>query len=282
MFEQSYQQPFGMGFGMPNMGQPQQPVNYRVPSTLTPDEIKLLRKQGTTFSLGLTQEEMLRAVCNHRSEDGLSDSLTVDPVTGIARCTICGYEFRPLDPDFNIEELKEDIKRVEDIIQTTKLMYIDLPVDAAKEYYPILGLLEKLPQFLEFAAKDMTKHDNYGYNNSNYNMGPASMYQNLASMLSGMMFGGAQQPQQNTFYNQYAQQPAGYPQAAYAPQAPVNPFGYMGTPQPQAPVYNPGTPANFVYQPGMPTPTPQAAPAAAPQPQVAPAAEATVNQTVNV
>lgn len=281
--QQNFQQPYGMGMGMPNMMGQQQPTNYRVSNTLSPDEIKLLKKNSTTFSLGLSQEELLRAVCNHRSEDGLSDALQVDPVTGIAKCTICGYEFRPLEPDFDPEELKESIKRVEDIIQTSKLMYLDLPVDAAREYYPILGLLEKLPQFIEFAAKDMARHDNWGYNQNNNNISPASMYQNLASMLAGMtMNGGIPQPQQNVFYNQ----PAGYPQGVYPqptyPQPSANPFGYVGMPQPQAPVYNPGTPANFVYQPGVAPTAAPTAPTTPVAPQAAPAADATVSQTVTV
>lgn len=264
-----YQQPFGMGapIGMPQ----QNPNNYRIASTLSAEEIAMLRNQASTFSLQLTQEEMLRAICNHRSEDGLSDTLVYDPVTGIAKCTICGYEFRPVEPNVDYETIKEDIKRVEDIIQTTKLMYIDLPQQAAKDYYPILGLLEKLPQLMEYAAKNMAKHDSYGYMYDNRNMGAAAMFQNLSNMFSNMTMNYQQAPQQPNpaFY----QQPAGFPQSAY-PQPQMNPFGYQGTPQP---MYNPGTPANFAYAPNAAAPQTTAA---APAP--AATETTTVNQTVNV
>ena len=106
----------------------------------------------------------------------------------------------------------------------------------------------------------------YGYNDRN--MGAAAMFQNLSNMFSNMSMqqNYAQQPQQPNYG--YYNQPAGFPQAAYP-----NPFGYNG----QAPVYNPGTPANFSYVPqGQPAPA-----APAPAAPVAPA-DATVNQTVTV
>lgn len=272
MFEQNYaQQPYGMN---PMMGAMPQPTNtYRVNNILSADEIDLLQNQGSKFSLGLTNEEMLRAVCNHRSKDGLSDALVYDDVTGVAQCTICGYKFRPIEADIDYDRIKDDINRVEDILQTTKLMYLDLPAEAAKDYYPIIGLLEKLPQLVEFASKNLAKHDNYRYMYDNRNMGTVAMFQNLANMFSATspVYGAPyQQPQQPNygFYNQ----PAGFPQAAFPQQPQMNPFGYAGTPQPQ---YAPGTPTNFVYNPQQVTPAPApAAPAAAP--------EATVNQTVNV
>ena len=275
MFEQNYQQPFGYGMNNNMMGgMPQQQPNagYRIPSVLTPEQIKMLRNEGSKFSLGLTQEELLRAICNHRSEDGLSDSLVWDPVTGTAKCTICGYEFRPIEANVDYDSLKEDIRRVEDILQTTKLMYVDLPPEAAKEYYPIIGLLEKLPQLVEFAAKNMAKHDNYNYMYDQRNMGTAQIFANLSNMFSNMSM--QQNYQQPNYYNQ----PAGFPQGAY-PQPQPNAFGYNGmAPQP-APGYVPGTPNNFAYAPQQAAPAP-AAPVA-PATPAAPA-DATVTQTVNV
>ncbi len=279
MFEQYnnfQQQPFGMGMNN-GMGMQQNPANYRIPSTLTPEQIKMLQNQGSTFSLGLTEEEMLRAVCNHRQADGLSDALVYDPVTGIAKCQICGYEFRPIDPSVDYNTIKEDVKRVEDILQTTKLMYVDLPAEAAKDYYPIIGLLEKLPQLVEYAAKNMAKHDNYNYMYSDRNMGAAAMYQNLSNMFSNMSMNYQAAPQQQP-YGFYGQQPAGFPQGAYQ-QPQMNPFGYQGTP---APTYAPGTPNNFAYTPGQAVAPQPTVPQAAPAPTAAPAADAKVTQAVTV
>ena len=269
------QQPFGAA---PMGVAPQQPNpnNYRVASTLTPEQIAMLQNQGSTFSLQLTEEEMLRAICNHRSADGLSDTLVYDPVNGTAKCQICGYEFRPIEANVDYDVIKEDIKRVEDIIQTTKLMYVDLPQQAAKDYYPILGLLEKLPQLVEYAAKNMAKHDNYGYMYDNRNMGAAAMFANLSNMFSNMSMNYQAQPQQQPQFNGYYSQPAGYPQAAY-PQ-PVNPFGFNGVAPQQPAPYAPGTPQNFAYAPnGVPQ-----TPAAPTAPAATTGESTTVNQTVNV
>ena len=269
MFEQNFA-PYGMNM----MGAQQQPNNYRIPSTLTPDQIRTLRNQGSQFSLGLTQEEVLRAICNHRSEDGLSDTLVYDPVTGTAKCTICGYEFRPIEPNVDYETIKEDVKRVQDILQTIKLMYIDLPAEAAKEFYPVIAMLDKVPQLTEYAAKNMAKHDAYNYMYNDRNMGAAAMFANLSNMFSNMSMNYQQQPQQAPgFYGQ----PAGFPQAAY-PQPQVNPFGFNAGVAP-APAYTPGTPNGFAYAPAGQAPAP-VAPAAAPAP-TAPA-DATVTQTVTV
>ena len=269
MFEQ--QQNNFAPYGMNMMGAQQQPTNYRIPNTLSAEDIKMLQNQGSTFSLGLTDEEVKRAICNHRSADGLSDTLVVDPITGIAKCQICGYEFKPLDSNIDYDEIKEDIKRVEDILQTAKLMYIDLPAEAAKEFYPIIAMLEKVPKFIELAAKNMAKHDSYNYYLNDRNIGAAAVLNNLNNMFSNMAMN--YQPQQ-PMYGMY-NQPAGFPQGAYA-QPQMNPFGYNGVAP--APAYTPGTPNNFAYQPNQ-----QVAPApAAPTATQAPVADATVTQTVQV
>jgi hypothetical protein len=75
-----------------------QPVQ-QVMNNLTAEEIQELQKQKEQFNLGLTHKESLQAACNHRTPDGTQDSLVYDNETGVARCTICGYEFKPIDPD---------------------------------------------------------------------------------------------------------------------------------------------------------------------------------------
>ena len=267
MFDNSQQQPFMGGYyygGVP--AQQAQKFN----NVLTAEEIKSLQQKDAQFSLGLTQEEILRGICNHRNPEGDGDSLVYDPVTGEARCTICGYTFRPVESGITPEQIKDDVANVIDLLQTIKLMYIDLPAQAAKDYFPIIPLLEKIPQLFEYAAKNMTKHDAYNWQYSNRNMGTMAMFQNLNNMFGAM---GAMQYQQPQFYGQPMGQPAGFPNAAYQ-QPQMNPFGYQGASQ-----YQPGTNPAFAYTPAQ-QPTLVAPTVAAP---TAPAAaEATVSQTVNI
>lgn len=204
-------------------------------NVLTPEEIAKLQKKTQEFSLAITEEEMLRGICTHRSPDGMSDTLIIDPITGEATCSICGYKFKPIDPDTNIDDIKDDIERILNIIQTIKLMYVDLPPAAAKEYFPIIPLIEKIPQFFEFAVKNMNKHEmNGAWNYGNRGMGAVNMYNSLQNMFNGFGFGGnpnmmGQMNNGQNMYdpNMYNQNMNG--QMNQGPvQGPGNGFGYPG------------------------------------------------------
>ena len=261
------------GYAYQGMGQPMQKFN----NALTPEQIKKLQQKGQQFSLAITEEEMLRGICNHRNAEGTADTLVFDPLTGEARCTICGYKFKPIEADASPDQIKEDVERIVDILQTIKLMYIDLPADAAKEFFPIIPLVEKVPQLFEFAAKNMTKHESYNWQYNNKNMGAINMFNNLQNI-----FGAGMMPQANV------QQPMGWGQPM-APNYPVanNGFGYPGAsmpgamPNPAMNGYAPQT-AGFQYVPGA-TPTAPATPTVngdATAPQTAEAT--TVTQNVSV
>lgn len=255
-------------------GQPQATQKFN--NVLTPEQIKKLQQNTEQFQIGLTEEEMLRAVCNHRSIDGMSDALVFDKMTGIARCTICGYEFRPAEPNETIENIKDAVDRVVDYIQTVKIMYYDFPASAAQEYFPIIPLLNKLPKLFEFAAKNMSKHEAYGWSYNNFNMGAVQMLNNLNSM-----FGGYQQPMMQPQAPQM-----GYQQPMMQQPGMMNPFNSQQPMQPQAPsvapapVFNPSAYTAPVY--GGYTPQPNVAPVA---PTVDPAVstgDATVTKEVTV
>jgi hypothetical protein len=256
MFDQNQQpmmQPMG-GYAYNGFqGQPQATQKFN--NVLTAEQIKRLQQNTEQFQIGLTEEEMLRAVCNHRSADGMSDSLVFDKMTGVARCQICGYEFRPADSSESIENIKDAVERVIDYIQTVKIMYYDFPASAAQEYFPIIPLLNKLPKLFEFAAKNMSKHEAYGWAYNNYNMGAVQMLNNLNSMFGGM---GYQQPMMNP--------QAQYQAPQFQQQAPaMNPFNMqqpMGQPVAPsvAPVFNPSAYTAPVY--GGYTPQPNTTPVA--------------------
>lgn len=270
--QQPMMQPMG-GFAYNGFqGQPQATQKFN--NVLTAEQIKRLQQNTEQFQIGLTEEEMLRAVCNHRSADGMSDALVFDKMTGIARCTICGYEFRPSDASESIENIKDAVDRVVDYIQTVKIMYYDFPASAAQEYFPIIPLLNKLPKLFEFAAKNMSKHEAYGWSYNNYNMGAVQMLNNLNSMFGGMNMG-YQQPM--------AQPQMAAPQFQQAPA--MNPFNMQqpmqAAPAPSvAPVFNPSAYTAPVY--GGYTPQPNATPVApTADPSVA-SADATVTKEVTV
>lgn len=266
MFGNTYSFPQGTGYQF--MGGPQMPT--KINNFLSNEEIDKLIKKENQFSLQLTETEVLRGKCNHRSADGLHDTLVEDPATGISRCSICGYEFRPLPIQTSVESIQESCDTILDILQTIKLIYVSLPIEAA-EFFQLIPLIEKIPKLFEYAVKDYAKHervDQYMYNNRN--MSTLNLFQMLCGTMNQQPFNPGQQVDPSVAA---AQQPYGFnPQAApmgnpyVAPGfgMPTNGFGYNYG-------YNPQT---VGYQfPGQPTPT------AAPADAAAPAADATTTQT---
>ena len=306
MFDANNNNGFMNGYGMqqPTMngfnygGFQQQPVQ-KFNNPLTEEQIKRLQQKGSEFSLGITEEEWLRGICNHRSADGTSDMLTYDPATGIAKCTICGYQFRPIDSKTeSIDTIEGDVERIIDILQTIKLMYVDLPGEAAKEYFQIIPLLNKIPKLFEFAAKNMAKHETNIWQYNGRNMGAVNMFNNLSSL-----FGMGMNPMNPGMAPNMGMNPAmGQPMPGMMPQQPMmgnpafqqpmsNGFGYPGASMAPgmapAPGFNNGyAPAapGFAYAPQQaataPAPATVTAPTATPAEQ--PKAEATVTQNVSV
>ena len=240
---------------------------------LTGEQIKRLQQTSQQFSLNISEEEMLRAICNHRNAEGTGDALNFDPVTGEARCTICGYKFRPIEAEVSSEQIKDDVYRIQDILQTIKLMYIDLPAEAAKDFFPVIALLDKVPQLFDFAAKNMAKHESFGWQYNGKNMGAINMFNNLQNIFGGMMMNQFQQPNP-------AMNPAMAGMGMPNPQ--MNPgFGYPGAGMGMSnPAFNAGyapQTAGYQFVPGqqqVPTPT-------APEAPTAPA-NTTVTETVTV
>ena len=226
--------------------QPMQP--QRLKNVLTPEEIKSLRKTVDTFSLGLTQEEILRGRCTHKDENGVET--LKDNGDGTVTCTICGYTFDPLQ-NCTEEDIQGFVNNITDVLQTIKLLYIDMPTEAAREYFQIIPLINKIPKLFKIASDNFSRHENY--NNYRYNGTPNTI--NLYSMLSNGTIGAG--------YPQYQQpygapmgapmgmgmgQPAPAPAFGQQPMGMTNGFGAYGT-APQA-GYQPAT-TGFGYTPNQ-------------------------------
>lgn len=217
----------------------------RQSSTLTQEDYQLLMKKENQFSLALTNIERLRGICNHRTQDGTGDTLVQGP-DGSVRCTVCGYEFMPIDTQVTDKEsVSEAVKLIVDILQTIKLLYIDMPIEAQREFFQIIPLLEKVPQLFELAVKNFSKHENYGnWGYRGQNMSAMNLFNMLSGALSDptpMMAGNPQMmngmpggvnPYPNPAMNM------GVPMGA-APMS--NGFGYMGGMMPNQPGYAPQT-----------------------------------------
>jgi hypothetical protein len=244
------------GFGQPTFAG--QTVNVDTKTfcqTLTKEEMDSLRATTEEFTLGITKREELIAVCMHRDQNGKS-TLQPDPTTGKVRCLICGEEFNLVDR-CSEEDIQDAVNRLLDILQTTKTLYVDMPSDAARNFYKIIALIKKIVGLYKISADNFNKHENammnWGYNGGN------SMLSDYNTIAFGgpMMMGGYGMPQGNMYWNPAAamnpnQQPMGQQPMYYNPNvvgAPMqqgnNPFGTNGTPQP---AYQP-TVNGYAYQP---------------------------------
>ena len=261
----------GYGYTSFNPGMANQ---TKIRNFLTAEEAAQLTKSGNKFSLAITPEQKLRAKCNHFNPDGSGDALINNP-DGTVSCRICGYTFRPLEVGATTrEQLMEYVSAVIDILQTAKFIYVDLDPNIAAEYFQLIPLLEKLPDFFEIAAKNFAKHEQFmPWMNGNRNMSTVQAFQILNSMIGGGGFG---QPNPQVFNNGFNQNPNMYnngfgyqnpnpaPGFGFGPQNPTNGFGYYG--QNPQPGYTPQTSGfQTVYgqnpnpaqpQPGAPQPAP--------------------------
>ncbi len=256
------------GFGYPT--QPQMQFNGIQPQAmpkrnnfLTDEEIKKIQANRTQFTLTISEDEHLRAACNHRTPDGMNDALEYDPSDPSAVvCKICGQRFVPIATDSPAEYVEEITNQFINLLQTIKIMFVDLPVDAAKQFFDIIPMAAKTPELFQLASKNLAKYENYGvygYQGASQSaMGLLNSFFGMAG--AGQNFGMQAQPV-------YNQQPTANPVFNGV----ANPFGYPNA-QPQAPMYGgyqPGT-TGFAYNPAQ-----QAAPAPAAAPQAQPASTTT-------
>lgn len=247
--------------GYQYQGAPQQ--QDRQKNFLSQAEIERLMKKQNQFSLALSEEDKLRAFCNHIRSDGSGKDALVQNPDGTYTCQICGYTFKPLDAQATTREsLQAAVNDIDDVLQTIKLLFIDLDPNVAKEYFQIIPLIEKIPDLFDLAVKNYSKHDNINlFVNGKRNLGTAQTFANLAAFLNGA-------PQQGGFQQAYG---APYGQQPQYQNPYSNGFGTYGTPQ-QAPGYQPQS-QGFAYNPGQYT-------AQAPQ-QAAPQAQPNVAAPVN-
>ena len=258
------------GTGMQFAGFGQQPTAQM--NVLTTEEINQLMKKENSFSLALSETDKLRASCNHRRPDGLNDAL-YEEEDGTVRCSICGYKFRPIDANTNVttkESISAACSEITDILQTIKMIWIDIDNTVAREYFQLIPLIDKIPELFDIAAKNFAKHGNINpWVNNNRNMGTLQVFNMLSGIINGQTpYQNPQQPQQG-----FAPMGAmGAPMGGFG--MPTNGFGYVGaTPM----GYQPQT-GDFATQYGAPQQAPQ--PAAAPQ-AAQPAADAAANTDPN-
>ena len=104
---------------------------------LSADDIKQIKETEETVIKIRTK----KALCTHRDESGMTDSLIFDRKGCNATCKICGASFSPLSTN---EDIKPSIEKVINAINSMKIVYPDMDKETAKRIYSILPMLEDL------------------------------------------------------------------------------------------------------------------------------------------
>lgn len=141
------------GGGMQYAGQPKD-IQWTNP--LSPEEERELHRGASALSLDIPKENMFRAKCTHR--DPATHQFTVRPAddgNGYI-CTKCGSQFNIVD-NVDIQKIKEIIGGTIDILQTTKMAYVDMAPEIVQTYFIILPFLELAPKLYEASMQTLKK-----------------------------------------------------------------------------------------------------------------------------
>lgn len=238
----------------------------RCTQPITPELSKLLHQESDDLNVKIDKVSSLRNQCTHK-EPGTGQLALVYNPDGTVTCRTCGETFHLIeDPDSEIQAATD---RLIDILQTTKVMYLDIPEEFVKEYFQMISLLKNLPKIYHKAANNFSMYESYS--GAAYPTTPVyNAFQAVHNIMSvNPMMGtqpmyGGMQPQQPMYPGMY-QQPAAPQQPMYPGQVTQQPSGYMAqSVQPgwtQQPVMvDPANPMAY----GAPTAAPAPAPVQAP------------------
>lgn len=157
------------GYNMPKRPNPTNP--------LSKEEMAMLKQKAPGFSLAISQMDALKAICTHRDETGEKLIMNSD---GTVTCAICNTTFRPVQA--NQETITQAFKTVTDILETMKIMYLDIPDDVTKTYFQMIPFLEKGPQLYKIGLDHFQR-----YNSSSVIAGNYNAQGNAMALFSAMM-----------------------------------------------------------------------------------------------
>lgn len=199
-----YQQaPAGMMYG--------QAKTPKYTNPLSQEKIQKLRNNGGGFSLKVDQDQIDRAICTHRDPATKQHTL-VQNNDGTVTCTICGATFTPCD-GYTKEEVDKAVRLMTDILQSTKMMYLDISDNVCADYFQMIPFIEKAGQLYQIAVDNMRQYDN-PVMNGQYSSNAFGMLNMITNPMQGM---GMMPPMQGQFMQQ--------PMMGMAPQmVPQTPF----------------------------------------------------------
>ena len=118
---------------------------------LSKEEIAKLKAKNKSWSLQLTEDEVLTEMCSHKDPDTGNISI-VDNHDGTVTCSICGETFSLVN-DLTDEEVQNICDDFNDVWQTSKTNYGSMPIQAGRAFYKMGALAKKVPQFYKLGQE---------------------------------------------------------------------------------------------------------------------------------
>lgn len=167
---------YNYGYAKPKLPNPTNPLSQ--------DDINLLKQKAPQFSLAVSQVDALQAICTHRDKNGEQLMPNQD---GSVTCAICGATFTPVNADQ--KTIEQIFKSVVDVLETMKIMYMDIPNDVTKTYFQMIPYLMKGPQLYKIAYDHYSKYNGSAVIGRDYDNGGNAFALYSALMNPGMAMG---------------------------------------------------------------------------------------------
>ena len=189
-------------YGTAPMGSAYAPQHPPIPKNtqpLTKEEIAKLQKDVERFSTKLTEEDILKSRCTHRTNN---DSTLVQNSDGSFTCAICGENI--MLEEYTPQQVEEIVSKFVNLLDVIKVQFMDLPVDVACEFFQIIPYCKRVPQLYEIAHENFSRYAGYNPIGANpVNQNPSYNVWNSFNQMTGGM--GAYPYYQG--YPYYGQQP---------------------------------------------------------------------------
>lgn len=179
---------------------------------LSDEERKLLAQHEDLFDLKVTPAEMAFAVCAHKKGNNFD---IVTDGQGNVTCRTCGAQFQP--DLVNEEYVQKATEMMMNVLQTSKMLAVDLNVDVLRQYFSMIPYIQRVPKLFKAVNKSFDKY-NEGNPTQPINGNP-NVFGMFNSIMNPAMPIGGYYPQYGYAVPQQAPMYGGYPQ-----QAPATPF----------------------------------------------------------
>lgn len=153
MFQQQF--PNGNFYGGYSYA-PRPVINTTQP--VTAEMSKMINQENNQLDIRISNVDRIKNWCTHKEPNTNRVALVENP-DGTVTCRVCGETFRIVED--SDEEVVNTCRHMNDIIQTIKTTYLDIPEEFLKGYSQIMSIISKTPELWKRANKNFSLYESY-------------------------------------------------------------------------------------------------------------------------